>query len=119
MAGGDRVPPGVSWAWQAISGLLVLGLVTVHMIANHFVVRGGLRNYHDVVAYIGNPVILVLELLFLVVVSLHGLLGLRSVIFDFGLSRRVERAVTRLLAFVWAGTVAYGVWLIATVISRP
>ena len=111
--------PGLGWAWQAITGVLVLGLVTLHMIANHFVVAGGLRDYHDVVAYISNPIILPLEILFLVIVSWHGLLGLRAVIFDFGLSVRAERRVTRVLYGVWVVTIVYGLALLAIVISHP
>ncbi len=111
--------PGLGWAWQAITGVLVLLLVTLHMIANHFVVAGGLRDYHDVVAYISNPIILPLEILFLVIVSWHGLLGLRAVIFDFGLSVRTERIVTRVLYVVWVATLVYGLGLLAIVISHP
>ncbi len=111
--------PGLGWAWQAVTGVLVLLLVTLHMVANHFVVRGGLRDYHDVVAYISNPVILPLEILFLVVVSWHGLLGLRAVIFDFGLSRRAERVITRVLYGVWVVTIIYGLGVLAIVISHP
>ncbi len=111
--------PGVGWGWQAVTGALVLVLVTLHMIANHFVVKGGLRDYQEVIAYITNPVILPLETLFLVVVSWHGLLGLRAVIFDFGLSVRAERIVTRVLLGVWVVTVLYGVTLLAILVTHP
>jgi len=110
--------PGLGWGWQAVTGALVLVLVTLHMIANHFVVTGGLRDYQQVIDYITNPVILPLETLFLVVVSWHGLLGLRAVIFDFGLSQQVERAVTRILYGVWGVTVVYGVALLAILVTR-
>ncbi len=110
--------PGVGWGWQAITGALVLVLVTLHMIANHFVVQGGLRDYQQVIDYITNPVILPLETLFLVVVSWHGLLGLRAVIFDFGLSARAERIVTRAFVIVWLVTIVYGAALLAVLVTR-
>jgi succinate dehydrogenase hydrophobic anchor subunit len=110
--------PGVGWGWQAITGAFVLVLVTLHMIANHFVVQGGLRDYQQVIDYITNPVILVLETLFLVVVSWHGLLGLRAVIFDFGLSQRAERLVTRVFVVVWIVTLVYGLALLAILVTR-
>ncbi len=110
--------PGVSWAWQAITGVLLLVLLTLHMIANHFVVQGGLRDYQQVIDYITNPVILPLETLFLVVVSWHGLLGLRAVIFDFGLSARAERIVTRVFVAIWVVTVIYGVTLLAILVTH-
>ncbi len=110
--------PGVGWGWQALTGIAVLFLVTLHMIANHFVVTGGLRDYQQVIDYITNPIILPLETLFLIVVSWHGLLGLRAVIFDFGLSTRAERAVTRVLLVVWVATMVYGVALLAILVTR-
>lgn len=110
--------PGVGWGWQAVTGIAVLFLVTLHMIANHFVVTGGLRDYQQVIDYITNPVILPLETLFLVVVSWHGLLGLRAVIFDFGLSARAERTVTRVLVAVWVLTLVYGLALLAILVTR-
>ncbi len=110
--------PGVGWGWQAVTGALVLALVTLHMIANHFVVQGGLRDYQEVIDYITNPVILPLETLFLVVVSWHGLLGLRAVIFDFGLTERTERLVTRVLVGVWVLTIVDGIALLAILVTR-
>jgi succinate dehydrogenase hydrophobic anchor subunit len=107
-----------SWVWQAVSGLAVLGLVTLHMVAQHFVVPEGIRDYAAVVAWLSSPVVVLLEVAFLVTVAWHGLLGLRAVLFDFGLSPRTERRVTRLLAGVWILTVGYGVWLTAVIVGR-
>ena len=104
-----------SWVWQAVSGLLVLGLVTVHMVAQHFVVPEGLRDFESVVAWLSAPVVIVVEVAFLVTVSWHGLLGLRAVLFDFGFSPRTERWITRLLVAVWIATVGYGLWLTSVI----
>ena len=86
-----------TWRATAASGVALLVLVTIHMIAHHFVVEevGGLRDYAQVLDYISNPVMFVLEILFLVVVTTHAMLGLRSVLFDFGLSVRAKRLVAR------------------------
>jgi succinate dehydrogenase cytochrome b556 subunit len=111
---------GSSWAWmlQAITGVLVLVLVTVHMIANHFLVSRGLRDYSDVVSYLSNPVVMVWEVVFLAVVTWHGLLGLRAIFFDFGFSPRTERRITRILTVVGVVAVAYGLWLTAVIVSH-
>ncbi len=109
--------PAWGWIWQAVSGVALLGLVTLHMVANHFVVKTGLRNFADVVAYMSNPIIVVLEVAFLFIVTWHGLLGLRAVIFDFGLSERTERRITRVLWVVGVVIVAYGLWLTYTITS--
>ncbi len=113
----DRRVGTVGWLIQVVTGASVLVLVTLHMIANHFIVPGGLRDFHDVVAYLRTPIILVLEVAFLIVVTWHGLLGLRAVLFDFGLSPRTERVITRVLTVVGILTIAYGLWLTAVVIG--
>ncbi len=109
---------GLGWLIQAISGLVLVVLLGLHMIANHFVVPGGLQTYRDVVHYLSNPVILVLETLFLIFVTTHALLGVRAIIFDTGLSRRAERTVNRVLAGLGVLIVVYALWLTATIISR-
>jgi succinate dehydrogenase hydrophobic anchor subunit len=109
-----------TWLWTAGSGVALLVLVTIHMIAHHFVVEstGGLRTYQDVLEYIGNPVIFVIEITFLVVVTIHSMLGLRSVLFDFGLSDRAKKLTDRGLTALGIVTVAYGFVLIGVLASR-
>ncbi len=107
----EEAQPSWGWILQAVSGILVLVLITFHMIANHFVVKRGLRDFADVVAYLSSPVIVVLEVLFLVVVTWHSLLGLRAVLFDFGFSPRIESWITRVLWVLGVVIVVYGLWL--------
>jgi succinate dehydrogenase hydrophobic anchor subunit len=109
-----------AWRATAGTGVAVLVLVTVHMVAHHFVVQevGGLRTYRQVLAYVGNPLIVVLESTFLVVVTWHGMLGLRSVIFDLGLSEVARRRVSRALTALGVVTVGYGLVLIIVLASR-
>jgi succinate dehydrogenase hydrophobic anchor subunit len=115
--GGSRTR---TWRWTALTGVALLVLVTIHMVANHFVVEevGGLRTYQQVLDYIANPVIFVLEIVFLVVVTWHSMLGLRSVLFDFGLSARRRHLLNRGLAVLGVLTVAYGITLISILASR-
>lgn len=108
----------LAWIGQASSGVLLLALLGLHMIAHHFIVEGGLRNYQQVLVYVGNPLILVLELLFLVVVTYHALLGVRAIIFDLGLSSDGERNVTRALTVIGVITVAYGFYLAIVLFGR-
>ncbi|HZD74452.1 MAG TPA: hypothetical protein VE776_11305 [Actinomycetota bacterium] len=114
-----RPRPSPTWGWmgQVVSGGLLLVLVTVHMIANHFVVKGGLRTYAQVAAYIGNPVMLAIEIAFLLVVTWHAMAGIRAVLADLGLRGRAGRVATRLLTGLGVVTVAYGLWLV-TIIMR-
>jgi succinate dehydrogenase hydrophobic anchor subunit len=119
----DEAPGGSrsrTWRWTAVSGVALLALVTVHMVANHFVVKqvGGLRTYRQVLEYIGNPVIFAIESVFLIVVTVHSMLGLRSVLLDFGLSATTKRLLDRGLLALGLATVAYGFVLIGVLASR-
>jgi succinate dehydrogenase hydrophobic anchor subunit len=100
-----------SWLWQVITGVGLVLLLGLHFIANHFIAKGGLRDFADVVAYWRSPIILVLEVLFLVVVATHAMLGMRALLLDFGLSERAERRLSQALTAVGVLTVGYGLWL--------
>jgi succinate dehydrogenase hydrophobic anchor subunit len=107
-----RPRPTFAWTAQAVSGVLLLVLLTVHMVAQHFVVAGGLRTYADVVAWIRNPVVLVTDALLLVCVTWHGIAGVHAVLLDLGLRGRAERIVARVLLDLGVVTVLYGLWLL-------
>jgi succinate dehydrogenase hydrophobic anchor subunit len=117
----DRsVPRSRTWRATAYSGVALLVLVTIHMVAHHLVVEGigGLRTYAQVLDYIASPVMFVVEALFLVVITTHAMLGLRSVLFDFGLSTGAKRVVTRGSVILGIVTVLYGMTLISVLASR-
>jgi succinate dehydrogenase hydrophobic anchor subunit len=109
-----------SWRWTALTGVALLVLVTIHMVAHHFVVEeiGGLRTYRHVLDYIATPVIFVIEGAFLVVVTAHAMLGLRSVLLDLGVSERRRRLIDRGLIALGIVTVVYGFVLIGVLASR-
>ena len=108
-----------SWSWilQAFTGIMLVVLLGLHMVVQHFVVAGGLRNYQQVVQYISNPFVFLLEIAFLIIVTWHALLGVRAVILDLGLKPASERKVTAILSIVGVITVAYGIWLSATIVA--
>ncbi len=117
------VPGGRSvraWWWTVITGAALLVLLVVHMIANHFVVEevGGLRTYQQVLEYIAHPAIFTIECFFLVTVTTHALLGLRSVLFDMGFGPRGKRRIDLGLWVLGIATVAYGFFLVGTLASR-
>lgn len=108
------------WRLTTFTGVALLILVTVHMVANHFVVRqvGGLRNYHQVLEYIGDPVIFTIESLFLLFVTLHAMLGLRGVLYDLDPGPRARHLIDVGLVALGLVTLAYGFFLIATLALR-
>ncbi len=108
----DRQRAGWLWGLQALSGLLLLLLLGSHMVAQHFLVKGGLRTYADVVAYLRNPWVRLWEALFLLVVTLHAMLGLRAIALDLGIAHRGRRWVEGVLLVVGLGILGYGLRLI-------
>jgi succinate dehydrogenase hydrophobic anchor subunit len=97
---------------------MLVVLLGLHMVVQHFVVEGGLRDYAQVVDYLSNPFVFLLEVAFLIVVTWHALLGVRAILLDLGLKPATERRVTATLWIVGVVTVAYGVWLSATIVSQ-
>jgi succinate dehydrogenase hydrophobic anchor subunit len=115
--GGRRHGTGL-WLLQVRTGVLLLVLVTVHMIANHFVAPGGLRSYDQVVQYVRHPLVLAIEVAFLVIVTAHALLGVRAVLLDRGPGARAVRRLNRAALAVGTATVAYGLGLLLLIASR-
>jgi succinate dehydrogenase hydrophobic anchor subunit len=117
-SGAGRAP--ASWLATTITGVALLFLLGVHMVANHFVVRavGGLRSYRQVLEYLANPAIFAIESLFLLFVTVHAMLGLRGVILDLDPAPRTRRWIDAGLLVLGVGTLAYGYLLLGTLASR-
>lgn len=113
-----RKRSGWGWFWQSVTGIALLGLLGLHMAAHHFVVEGGLRDYQQVIDYLSNPLIVVTEIAFLIVVTTHAMLGVRAILFDLGLSARGERMVTMICTGVGVLTILFGFWLTYTIITQ-
>ena len=108
------------WRWTAGSGVALVLLATMHIVAQHFIVhqKGGLRTYSEVLTYISNPVIFVLEAGFLLAVTIHAMLGIRSILHDLDLSPRAARRLDRALWALGSLTVLYGAALLTTLALR-
>jgi succinate dehydrogenase hydrophobic anchor subunit len=100
-----------TWYWQIFTGVALVLLLGLHFIANHFVAKGGIRDFADVVSYLRNPIVLVLEVLFLIVVAIHAMLGVRAIVIDFGISSQAEKRLSQALTVIGVLTVGYGLWL--------
>ena len=108
------------WQWTAGSGLALVVLATMHIVAQHFIVdqKGGLRTYAEVLSYIANPIIFVLETGFLFAVTIHAMLGIRGILHDLDLSPRAARRLDATLWVLGTLTVAYGMVLLVTLALR-
>jgi succinate dehydrogenase cytochrome b556 subunit len=108
----------LAWIFQVISGVLLAGLLGAHIVTQHFVVKGGLRDYAQVLSYLSNPVVLAVESLFVVVLIWHAMLGLRAILLDFGFGPRGQAWITYGVTALGAVTAAYSFWLIATIAAN-
>lgn len=108
----------VRWLVQAGLGILLVILLAIHLIVNHWAAPQGLLTYADVIRYYDIPGIAWMEAAFLIVVTVHCLLGLHSILLDLNMSARVTRVATWLLTFVGLTAIVYGAWLTRTIVSR-
>lgn len=105
------------WLVQAGLGILLVILLTIHLIVNHWAAPQGLLSYADVVRYYDIPGIAWMEAIFLIVVTVHCLLGLHSILLDLNLPTRATRIATWLLTSAGLILILYGVWLTRTIVS--
>jgi succinate dehydrogenase / fumarate reductase, membrane anchor subunit len=108
------------WRVTTLTGIALLVLLTVHMVANHFVIDsvGGLRNYDQVLDYIANPAIFTIESFFLLFVTVHAMLGVRGVLYDLDPTPRQRRWIDVGLITLGLATLGYGYFLLGTLASR-
>ncbi len=102
---------GSLWLVQAFSGLLLVFILGAHMIAHHFIVEGGLRDYQQVLDYVANPFVFIIELAFVIFATVHALLGVRAIVTDLRPSAGTLRVVNWVLIVVGAAAIGYGLWL--------
>lgn len=106
------------WLYKIVAGALILVLLGVHFAVNHLLAPTGLLNYADVVRYYTHPIVPLMEILFLVVVLSHALVGLRSILLDLHPSALLLRAADALFWLAGVGFSVYGIWLIWVIVQR-
>lgn len=107
----QRDRSGSLWLVQAFSGLALVFILGLHMISHHFIVEGGLRNYEQVLAYVANPLVFGIEILFVILATVHALLGVRAIILDLRPSAGAIKNINWVLGIIGAATIVYGFWL--------
>lgn len=109
-----------TWLWllKILTGILLVVLLGIHLVVNHFVSENGLLTYADVVAYYQNPIIPIMEICFLAAVVSHSLIGLRGIILDLNPSRSLLKIIDVVLVLGGVSVVIYGIWLVTVIVSR-
>ena len=111
-----------TWIWliKIATGPLLLLVLILHLTVNHYMgsTSAGLMTYADVIKYYQNPIIPAIEILFLITVVTHSLLGLRGIVLDMNPSRRILNVITWLLVALGVSSVVYGIWLALAIASQ-
>jgi succinate dehydrogenase hydrophobic anchor subunit len=110
-----------TWIWltKIVTGPLLLVILGLHLTVNHYLgsMSSGLMTYDDVIRYFQNPVIVAIEILFLVTVLTHSLIGFHGILLDLHPSRTLLLISTWFHVILWIASVAYGIWLALTIAS--
>jgi len=107
------------WLWllKVLSGGLVLILLAVHFLVNHYLAPEGLLSHAEVVQYYQNPIVPIMEGIFLLVVLTHALTGMRGIIMDLNPNQSVMKIIDLLLIIVGVVAFFYGIYLIFAIVG--
>lgn len=103
------------WLFKIVTGVLVVIILGVHLVVNHLVSPEGLLTFQQVVVYLSNPWIALMEGTFLVLAVFHALLGIRSVFLDLHPSEGLIRGMDVVFSVVGVVAIVYGIWLLRAI----
>lgn len=106
------------WLFKIFAGLMLVLLLAVHFVMNHMVAPGGLLSYAEIIGYYQTWFVPGMEILFLLLVISHALVGLRSILLDLNPSDGLLRAANLILLLVGLGFSIYGIWLVIVIVQR-
>jgi succinate dehydrogenase / fumarate reductase membrane anchor subunit len=115
-------PGETTWLWliKIVTGPLLVIVLGLHFTVNHYLgsMSSGLMTHADVIRYFQNPIIPAIEILFLITVVTHSLIGLRGIVLDMNPSRTTLNIVTWLFVILGVSSVVYGIWLALRIASQ-
>jgi succinate dehydrogenase / fumarate reductase membrane anchor subunit len=109
-----------AWLWmiKILTGPLLVVLLGIHLVVNHFAAQAGLLTYADVVAYYRNPIIPIMEIAFLITAVIHSLIGLRGILLDLKPRRGALKVIDWLFVIAGVFAITYGIWLVLTIAAK-
>lgn len=114
-----RATGSIQWLFQAASGAFIILFLGVHLYVAH--INGGspVELFDTVIVNLRNPWWLAFFLVFVWIVTYHGLNGVKGIIFETGISQKSRKIVSYLLTAVFIASVIYGTALSLVVASMP
>jgi succinate dehydrogenase hydrophobic anchor subunit len=106
------------WLIKAITGVLIVVILVVHFTVNHMLGQNALLTYEDIVQYYTNPVVPLMEVVFVVFAVSHSLIGLRGIILDMKPSDGLLKILDWASIILGIAAIVYGISLIAVIVSR-
>lgn len=110
-----------TWLWliKIITGPLLVIILGLHFTVNHYMgsMPSGLMTYDDVIRYFQNPLVVAIEILFLITVVTHSLIGLHGILLDLHPSRNLLVIFTWLHGIIGISAIVYGIWLALKIAS--
>jgi succinate dehydrogenase hydrophobic anchor subunit len=108
------------WLWllKIGLGLFILLILGIHYLVNHLAAPGGLLTYNEVLFYYSNPIIPIMEFVFLIFVVVHSLIGMRSILLDLNLPIRLQNIFDKVFVGGGLAAIGYGTWLLIILVSR-
>jgi succinate dehydrogenase / fumarate reductase membrane anchor subunit len=108
------------WLIKIATGPLLVLVIILHFAVNHYMgsTASGLMTYTDVITYFKNPIVPAVEILFLITVVTHSLIGLRGIFLDLKPSRLSMTVINWVLTLVGVSTIVYGIWLALAIASQ-
>ncbi len=67
--------------------------------------------YDDIIAYFRNPLIPAIEILFVITVVTHSLIGMRGIVLDMNPRAAWLRPLTEAFGLLGLFAIGYGIWL--------
>jgi succinate dehydrogenase hydrophobic anchor subunit len=103
------------WLFKIVTGVLVVVFLGIHFIVQHLVNPDGLLTFQQVVQWVSNPWVALMEGTFLVLAVFHALLGVRSVLLDLQPSQGIIRVIDVTFSIVGVVAIIYGIWLLRAI----
>jgi succinate dehydrogenase / fumarate reductase membrane anchor subunit len=110
-------PGETTWQWllKLVTGVLVVLILGTHLIVQHLVNPDGLLTFQQVVQWVSNPWVALMEGTFVILAVFHALLGVRSVLLDLRPSQGAIRVIDITFSIVGIAAIIYGIWLLRAI----
>jgi succinate dehydrogenase hydrophobic anchor subunit len=107
------------WLYKIIAGGFIVIILAIHFIVNHFLgPKDGLLTYEAVLAYYKNPIVPIMEILFVILAVSHSLIGVRSILLDTNPTEKILKISDWIMIGIGGIAIIYGTWLVLILVMR-